>query len=321
MAAEVHALHLLARLEGEARPHQPVDGRRRHPRTPNLSEARIRSIAPILREELSRVRAAREELVRHNLRLVVWVAKAFRGRGLDLLDLVQEGSLGLMRAIDRFDPTLGNRFSTYATHWVRQGILRALAEKARAIRLPLSRLPLARLAKDATTRLTRQLEREPTTAEVAAEIGEDPKALEQLLPALSPIDSLDAPLASPSLRLADRMLALTPSPLEEAMERETVRFVQSLLQKMPTRERAVLAMRYGIGHPRESSLEEVGSSLGLCRERIRQIEKLALDRLRALVREGESPIRRPEMWVSAAWPPGARGSPAERTRVARSAGR
>lgn len=290
MAAEIHALRLLARVEGEYLPPEPADRRRRRPKTPKLTLAQIRSIAPVLREELGRVRAVREEFVRHNLRLVVWVAKAFRGRGLDLVDLVQEGSIGLLRAVDRFDPALGYRFSTYATHWIRQGILRALAEKARAIRIPLSRLPEARRAKEAATGLTKRLGREPTTAEVATEIGIDPKTLEELLPALSPIDSLDAPLAWPGLRPADRMIALTPSPLEEAMERETVRLVQSLLEKMPERERAVLAMRYGIGHPRERSLEEIGSSLGLCRERVRQIEKLALDRMRLLVRGSESAV-------------------------------
>jgi RNA polymerase sigma factor (sigma-70 family) len=208
---------------------------------------------------------------------------------MDLADLVQEGSIGLLRATDRFDPALGHRFSTYATHWIRQGILRALAEKARAIRLPLSRLPDARRAREATARLTKDLGRDPTPSEVAAAAGVALDRLEELMPALSPIDSLDAPLASANQRPTDRVMALAPSPLEEAMERETVRIVQNLLEKMPARERAVLAMRYGIGQPRERSLEEIGTSLGLCRERIRQIEKLALDRMRSLVRANRRP--------------------------------
>jgi RNA polymerase primary sigma factor len=289
IAAEHQARSLLAELEGRTPPKEPLDRRRRRPRTPKLSPARLRSIAPELRRELARSRRAREDFVRHNLRLVVWVAKAFRGRGIDLEDLVQEGSIGLLRATDRFDPALGHRFSTYATHWIRQGILRALAEKARAIRLPLSRLPDARRAREATARLTKDLGRDPTPSEVAAAAGVALDRLEELMPALSPIDSLDAPLASANQRPTDRLMALAPSPLEEAMERETVRIVQNLLEKMPARERAVLAMRYGIGQPRERSLEEIGTTLGLCRERIRQIEKLALDRMRSLVRANRRP--------------------------------
>ncbi len=262
----------------------PRRGRRsRNSVTPLLTKKQIRSILPILRESMERIRTVREELVEHNLRLVVWVAKAYRGRGLDFVDLIQEGSLGLLRAIDRFDPAVGTRFSTFATHWVRQGIRRALAEKARTIRLPLNRLPEAREAVYQRFQLTKKLQRTPTLIEIAAEMGLRPEKVQELLPALAPIDSLDAPLASTDLRHADLLADKGTSPLEEAIEEETTQSIQALLERMPERERIILAMRYGIGYPQECTLEEIGTALGLSRERIRQIEQLARQELRSLM--------------------------------------
>ncbi|HXV60402.1 MAG TPA: sigma-70 family RNA polymerase sigma factor, partial [Vicinamibacteria bacterium] len=149
----------------------PRRGRRsRNSVAPLLTGRQILSIAPILRDSMDRIRSAREELVEHNLRLVVWVAKAYRGRGLDFVDLIQEGSMGLLRAIDRFDPAVGTRFSTFATHWVRQGIRRALAEKARTIRIPLNRIAEAREVVQLRNQLANKLERTPTHFEIAAEM-------------------------------------------------------------------------------------------------------------------------------------------------------
>ena len=262
----------------------PRRGRRsRNSVTPLLTKKQIRSILPILRASLERTRAVREELVEHNLRLVVWVAKAYRGRGLDFVDLIQEGSLGLLRAIDRFDPAVGTRFSTFATHWVRQGIRRALAEKARTIRIPLNRLPEAREAVYQQSRLAKKLQRAPTRIEIAAEMGLPLEKVEELLPALGPIDSIDAPLASTDLSHADLLADKGASPLEEAIEEETTQSIQALLERMPERDRIILAMRYGIGYPRECTLEEIGTALGLSRERIRQIEQLARRELRSLM--------------------------------------
>ncbi len=262
----------------------PRRGRRsRNSVTPLLTKQRIRSILPILRASLQRTRAVREELVEHNLRLVVWVAKAYRGRGLDFVDLIQEGSLGLLRAIDRFDPAVGTRFSTFATHWVRQGIRRALAEKARTIRIPLNRLPEAREAVYQQSWLAKKLQRAPTRVEIAAEMGVPLEKVEELLPALGPIDSIDAPLASTDLSHAHLLADKGASPLEEAIEEETSQSIQALLERMSERDRIILAMRYGIGYPRESTLEEIGTALGLSRERIRQIEQLARRELRSLM--------------------------------------
>ncbi len=262
----------------------PRRGRRsRNSVTPLLTRKQVLSIAPVLQESLERIRAVREELVQHNLRLVVWVAKSYRGRGLDLVDLIQEGSLGLLRAIDRFDPAVGTRFSTFATHWVRQGIRRALAEKARTIRIPLNRLPEARETIQLQSQLAKTLERAPTHGEIADEMGVPLEKLEELLPALAPIDSIDAPLGSTDLNHADTLAAKGISPLEEAIEVETTRSIQKLLDRMPERDRIILAMRYGIGYPRECTLEEIGQALGLSRERIRQVEHLARKELRSMM--------------------------------------
>jgi RNA polymerase sigma factor (sigma-70 family) len=250
---------------------------------PVLTFEQIRSIAPILHQELGTIRAVREELVQHNLRLVVWVAKTYRGRGLDLVDLIQEGNIGLLRAIDRFDPAMGTRFSTFATHWVRQGIGRALAEKARVIRIPLNRLPEVREAMQTQSRLTETLRRTPTLGEVAASMNIQLEKVHELLPALSPMDSIDAPLASGELTKADTLVDHnSASPIEQAMAAETARSVEKLLAHMPERERNILAMRYGIGYQRECTLEEIGHKLGLSRERIRQIEQSAREQLKSL---------------------------------------
>lgn len=250
---------------------------------PVLTLDQIRSIAPILHQELGTIRAVREELVQHNLRLVVWIAKTYRGRGLDLVDLIQEGSMGLLRAIDRYDPAMGTRFSTFATHWVRQGIGRALAEKARIIRIPLNRLPEVREAMQTQSRLTETLRRQPTLGEVAASMNMQLEKMHELLPALTPLDSIDAPLASGELSKADTLVdSKSVSPMEQAMAAETVRSVEKLLAHIPERERKILAMRYGIGYPRECTLEEIGHKLGLSRERIRQIEQSARKQIREL---------------------------------------
>lgn len=264
----------------------PRRGRRsRNSVAPLLTGKQILSIASVLRESMDRIRKARQELVEHNLRLVVWVAKPYRGRGLDFVDLIQEGNMGLLRAIDRFDPAVGTRFSTFATHWVRQGIRRALAEKARTIRIPLNRIAEAREVVQLRSRLAKKLERTPSNREIAEAMKTPPEKLEELLPALGPIDSIDAPFAATDLSPADLLADNRTSPLEEAIEEETTHSVQTLLERLPERERRILAMRYGIGYPRARTLEEIGAALGLSRERIRQIELGAREDLRSLMLE------------------------------------
>lgn len=248
---------------------------------PTLTRRQLCAVVPVLQEELDNIRAVRENLVRHNLRLVVWVAKSYRGRGLDLVDLIQEGCMGLLRAIDRFDPAVGTRFSTFATHWVRQGIGRALAERARPIRIPLNRLPEVREAAIVQSKLSGQLGRTPTLEEIAKEMQVPREKVEELLPALSSMASIDAPIGSGDVSQAETLAdEESPSPLDNAIEVEVTESVQEVLDLLPARHRIILAMRYGIGYPRECTLEEIGETLGLSRERIRQIEKVARDGFR-----------------------------------------
>lgn len=237
---------------------------------------------------------ARRRLVEHNLRLVVWVAKRFRGRGFDFIDVIQEGSLGLMRAIDRYDPLVGARFSTFATHWIQQGIRRALAEKARTVRIPVNRIAEAREALLVRANLSSRLGRPARAEEIATAMGAEPRKIRELLPALAPFESIDAPVAPSDRTLAERIPdRARPAPLDHAMLEETRRAVHTVLHELPQRERVILAMRHGIGYPKECTLEEIGEALGLSRERIRQVEKTATASVREWIREHRPALAAP----------------------------
>ena len=243
---------------------------------------------------LAELHQARSRLVEHNLRLVIWVAKRFRGRGFDFIDLIQEGSLGLMRAVDRFDPRVGARFSTFATHWIQQGIRRALAEKARTIRIPVNRIPEMQLILSVRARLAASLGRVAEVEEIAKGCGLSCAKVEELIPAIGSIESIDAPI-----RATDRLLSDTladrgrPSPLEDAMDEETRSAVKTVLHELPQRQRIILAMRHGIDYPRECTLDEIGDALGLSRERIRQVEKVAAAAVRDWIQKHRSELAKP----------------------------
>jgi RNA polymerase primary sigma factor len=243
---------------------------------------------------LAAIDRIRGRLVEHNLRLVIWVAKRFRGRGFDFIDLIQEGSLGLMRAVDRFDPRVGARFSTFATHWIQQGIRRALAEKARTIRIPVNRITEVRQILFARSRLAASLGRAAFAEEIAKGCGLSRAKVEELLPAIGSIESIDAPI-----RATDRLLSDTladrgrPSPLENAMDEETRSAVKAVLHELPQRQRIILAMRHGIDYPRECTLDEIGDALGLSRERIRQVEKVAAAAVRDWIQKHRSELAKP----------------------------
>jgi len=246
-----------------------------------FTKADLREHQSALADTLREMDAIRRELTERNLRLVVWVAKSFRGRGFDFIDVIQEGSLGLMRAIDRFDPAVGARFSTFATHWIQQGIRRALAEKARMIRIPVNRIPEVRQTLKARADLGEALGRAPRPDEIAKEIGLPKHKVEELLPAIAPIDSVDAPLGTTDRKIGDTLEdRATPTPLDGAIDEETRRLVKTVLHELPERQRIILSMRHGIGYPRECTLEEIGDALGLSRERIRQVEKVAVASVR-----------------------------------------
>ncbi len=249
-----------------------------------LTPPQARAVAPVLRACLGVMTEVRREMLERNLRLVIWVAKAFRGRGFDFIDLIQEGSLGLLRAIDRFDPLFGVRFSTFATHWIKQGIRRALAEKGRAIRIPVNRISEVRDTLAAHSCLVQKLDRVPLPEELAAELGVPVSKVKELLPAIAPIDSIDAPLPFGDRDLADTLEDRSrPTPLEEAIDEELCRTVNAALSHLPERQRVILSMRHGIGYPKESTLEEIGKAIGLSRERVRQLEKTAVAQIRELL--------------------------------------
>ena len=259
-----------------------------------FTKMRLRAHRTSLSDTLWEMDEVRRELLERNLRLVVWVAKRFRGRGFDFIDVIQEGSLGLMRAVDRFDPAVGARFSTFATHWIQQGIRRALAEKARLIRIPVNRIPEVRQTIYARAHLAEELGRPAQPEEIAKEIGLPQHKVEELLPAITPIDSVDAPRGSTNRRLGDVLEdRATPTPLEGAIDAETRRIVKTVLRELPDRQRVILSMRHGIGYPKECTLEEIGKALGLSRERIRQVEKAAAASIREWLRKHRPQLAEP----------------------------
>ena len=236
-----------------------------------------------LERELATIEDCRNRLVRHNMRLVVWVAKNFRNRGLDLADLIQEGFVGLIRASGRFDPEVGTRFATYATHAIRMAIQRALAEKGNLIRVPIYRVPELREMKQAQAKLSKRLNRAPDSQEIAEAIGSDPKKIKDLVSASAPVSSMDAPIGSTTITLGETMVDHRASPYESTAYKERLQLVRELMSELPPRASSILAMRFGLNDSQAATLEEIGRAFGLSRERIRQLEKAARQQFRALL--------------------------------------
>jgi RNA polymerase primary sigma factor len=230
---------------------------------------------------------ARAKLIRSNLRLVVKIAHDFKGLGLPLLDLISEGNIGLMRAVEKFDPSKGAKLSSYAAWWIKQSMRRALANQARTIRIPVQSASKISKIQAARTRLTEKLGRDPTDKEIAVEVNLTERTVTGLRLGKTTTISLHDPIQHGEDGEFRDIIPdeKTTAPDEIVQDEETLRHMLRLIDHLDERERTILTLRFGLNGERPRTLEEVSQTIGRTRERVRQIQNQALEKLRMLLEE------------------------------------
>ncbi len=234
---------------------------------------------------------AREQMITANLRLVVKIARDYEGLGLPLLDLINEGNIGLMKGVERFNPRKGAKLSTYASWWIKQSIMRALANQSKTIRLPVHVVDKVAHIRKAEVKLREAFDRDPTDREVANHLGLDPRRIQQYRDASKAPISLDAPIGADEPQRISEAVAdpNAAAPFDRLVRENDTELVQQVLATLTPRENTILAMRFGLDDGKPKTLEEIGEQLGVTRERIRQIQEEALKKMRVKISEHETP--------------------------------
>ncbi|HEY9174202.1 MAG TPA: RNA polymerase sigma factor RpoD/SigA [Verrucomicrobiae bacterium] len=233
---------------------------------------------------------AREHMIKANLRLVVKIARDYEGIGLPLLDLISEGNIGLMKAVERFDPKKGGKLSTYGSWWIKQSIKRALANQSKTIRLPVHLVDKISRMRRIAMRLQEEFGREPTDEELAEELHTTPGRIAQMRMASVRPASLDAPIGDDDSNNFSDIVAdeAAYTPYEQLEEKTVTSMLKDMVQKLDHREATILNYRFGLDGGSEKTLEEVGEKFGVTRERVRQIQNIALRKLRKMVQKLEA---------------------------------